>query len=358
MPANGSKTRLFLYGAYGYTGRLTAELAAARKLDIVLAGRDQGPLSELGERLSLSTRVVRLTDSHRLSEALKDIACVVHMAGPFALTFEPMLNACLATRTDYIDVTGEIEVFEAIWSRRAEIRNAGITAIPGAGFDVVPTDCLVTYVAGKLTHPSSILIALDGSQGVSQGTARTAIRQILKPALCRRSGIIVVLDDGSPRLIDFGDYKKLCIPVSWGDVATAFYSTGVGNITVYIRRPKLFLSGELLERLWRPLLRSRIGQSGLAGIVRMLPEGPSKNQKIVNRTRIVAEATDNSGRSVKAGLVTTDAYDFTAHSALAIATRIRALPSALGLVTPSQAFGADFVLTLPGCSRMDIPSIG
>jgi short subunit dehydrogenase-like uncharacterized protein len=121
MPATGTKTRLLLYGAYGYTGRLTAELAAARRLDIVLAGRNRGALSELGDRLGLRTRVIRLDDPKRLSDALKDIACVVHMAGPFAITSAPMLDACLATQTNYVDVTGEIEVFQAMWSRRGEI---------------------------------------------------------------------------------------------------------------------------------------------------------------------------------------------------------------------------------------------
>ena len=111
MPGRGSKTRFLLYGAYGYTGRLTAELAAAKKLDMVLAGRNQDALAGLGDRLNLPTRAVGLNDAKQLSEALKDVTCVVHMAGPFA-TFAPMLSACLATRTNYIDITGEIEVFE------------------------------------------------------------------------------------------------------------------------------------------------------------------------------------------------------------------------------------------------------
>jgi short subunit dehydrogenase-like uncharacterized protein len=257
------------------------------------------------------------------------------MAGPFAVTSGPMLDACLATQTNYIDVTGEIEVFQAMWSRRGEIQRVGITAIPGAGFDVVPTDCLAGYVAGRLERPTSLLIALSGMQSVSQGTMRTAIRQISKPVLCRREGTIVVLDDRSPHWIDFGSGEEPCVPVSWGDVATAFHSTGVGNITVYFRRTKLFRSADVLGKLFGPLIRSRFGQSGLAAMVRRLPEGPNHAERVLS---------------------TSDAYDFTAHSVLEIASRIDALPAALGLVTPFQAFGADFVLTLPGCSRMDIPS--
>src|SRR4051794_41795724 len=121
-------SRILLYGAYGYTGRLAAELAAAKKLDVVLAGRNKDALAGLGDRLSLPIRAVGLGNAEELSAAMTDIACVVHMAGPFAATSAPMLSACLATQTNYIDITGEIEVFEAMWSRQEEIKRAGITA--------------------------------------------------------------------------------------------------------------------------------------------------------------------------------------------------------------------------------------
>src|SRR4051812_3148162 len=204
MSAVDRKTRVLLYGAYGYTGRLTAELAAAKGLDVVLAGRSERPLVQLGERVHLPTRVVGLNDIGQLSRALTDIACVVHMAGPFATTWAPMLNACLATRTNYIDITGEIAVFEAMWSRKEEIDRSGITALPGGGFDVVPTDCLAAYVARKSTRPTALTLALRGLESASQGTLRTALREASKPALCRRSGAIVPLDDRSARWFDFG----------------------------------------------------------------------------------------------------------------------------------------------------------
>lgn len=356
MPGRGSKTRLLLYGAYGYTGRLAAELAAGKKLDVVLAGRNKDALAELGASLSLPTRVIGLDDTKQLSEALNDIACVVHMAGPFAITSAPMLNACLATQTNYVDITGEIEVFEAMWSREDEIQLAGITAVPGAGFDVVPTDCLAAYVASKLELPGSLVIALRGLESASQGTLRTAIRQVSKPVLCRRAGSIIALDDRSPRWIDFGSGVEPYVPVSWGDVATAFHSTGLGNITVYFRRTNLLRSANILGKVFGPLLRSRLGQRGLTAIVRSLPEGPGQAKRIDHHPTIWAEVIDGSGRSFKASLSTPDAYDFTANSALEIASRITTMPIPLGLTTPSLAFGADFVLSLPGCSRMDIPS--
>jgi short subunit dehydrogenase-like uncharacterized protein len=355
MPWNGTKPRFLLCGAYGYTGRLAAELAASKKFDVVLAGRNKDALARLGDRLRLPIRVVGLNDATQLSEALKDIACVVHMAGPFAITSAPMLNACLATQTNYVDITGEIEVFEAMWSRQETIQRARITAVPGAGFDVVPTDCLAGYVASKLERPVSLVVALRGLESASQGTLRTALRQVSKPVLCRRAGAIVALDDRSPRWINFGSGDEPCVPVSWGDVATAFHSTGVGNITVYLQRTRLLRSADIFGKLFGPLLGSRIGQSGLAAIVRHLPEGPSQPERSRHRSTIWAEAIDDSGKSFKASLFTPDAYDFATNSALEIASRIGSLPAPLGLVTPLQAFCADFVLSLPGCLRMDLP---
>ena len=356
MSAIPTKSRLLLYGAYGYTGRLTAELAAAKKLDVVLAGRNEEALLTLGKRVNLPIRVVGLNDTGRLSAALRDIACVVHMAGPFAATSAPMLNACLATRTNYIDITGEIEVFEALWSREEEIRRAGITVVPGAGFDVVPSDCLGGYVASKLKRPSTLVMALSGLQSASQGTLRTAIRQVSKPILCRRAGAIVPLQDRSPRSIDFGSGDEPCVPISWGDVATAFHSTGIPNITAYFRRTKLLRSAEIAGRLFGPLLRSRLGQRGLGAIVRRFPEGPTEGERSSHRAMIWAEANDGSGKSYTAILSTPDAYEFAANSALEISSRIISLPGPLGLATPFQAFGADFVLSLPGCFRTDIRS--
>ena len=158
--------------------------------------------------------------------------------------------------------------------------------------------------------------------------------------------------------MDFGSGLEPYVPVSWGDVATAFHSTGVGNITVYFRRTKLLRAADVLGKLFGGLLRSRLGQRALAAIVRSLPEGPGQEERINHRPVIFAEAIDHSGRSSKASLSTPDAYDFTANSALEIASRITTMPVALGLTTPSQAFGADFVLSLPGCSRVDIPMMG
>jgi short subunit dehydrogenase-like uncharacterized protein len=351
--SRASKTRTLIYGAYGYTGQLTAELAASRHVDVVLAGRNREALTQLGARLNLPTRVVGLDDAEALANALHDVRSVIHMAGPFALTAQPMLNACLTTQTNYVDITGEIAVFEAIWSRRAEIEHAGITAVPGSGFDVVPSDCVAAHVASRLERPSALVLAFRGLDSASRGTLQTAIRDVSTPVLCRRGGKIVPLEDRSPRSVDFGSGAEPCLPVSWGDVATAFYSTGADDITVYFRQTALLRSMAIAQRRFGRLLGSALVQRVLTAAIRRAPEGPTEPERRRHRTTVWAEAVDRHGRRVRSALSTHDPYEFTANSVLEITRRIHALSTSLGVVTPSQAFGAEFALAVPGCSRVD-----
>ena len=102
------KTKLLLYGAYGYTGQLAAERAVQRHVDLVLAGRNRAQLEPPGRRLYFTTRVADLSSSRELDSILTDIGCI-HMAGPFAETSARMLDACIRTKTNYIDITGEVD---------------------------------------------------------------------------------------------------------------------------------------------------------------------------------------------------------------------------------------------------------
>lgn len=349
-----AKTRILIYGAYGYTGRLTAGLAASRRIDVLLAGRNPQALTPLADRLHMPTRAVGLDHPGLLRDALADVACVVHMAGPFAATAAPMLDACLATRTHYVDITGEIAVFEAMWARRDEIGRAGVTVMPGSGFDIVPSDCLAAYTARRLRQPRTIVLAFRGLDAASRGTLQTAIREIASPVLCRRAGRIVPLDDPSPLAVDFGSGDEPCLPVSWGDVATAFYSTGAGDVTTYFRRTAMLRAATIAQKYFGRILGTAGARRALTALMRRAPDGPGEAERRTRRVTIWCEATDAESTRVRATLSTPDPYDLTAALALEAAQRIVRSP-ALGLTTPSHAFGVDFVLGFEGCTRRDVP---
>ena len=149
MAANSAPDKLLIYGATGYTGRLTAGRARAKGLTPVLAGRDAGRVQALAAELGFEGRAFALTDTRALHDALRDMACVLHMAGPFSRTSAPMLEACLEMGVHYVDITGEIQVFEQCAKADSRAKACGIMVLPGAGFEVVAGAALAHHRAGE-----------------------------------------------------------------------------------------------------------------------------------------------------------------------------------------------------------------
>ena len=96
-----------------------------------------------------------------------------------------------ANGAHYLDITGEIEVLEAVLARDDEARDAGIVLLPGSGFDVVPTDCLAAMVVERLPDASALEIAFRAGGGMSPGTARTAVEGMGSGGRARVDGRIV-----------------------------------------------------------------------------------------------------------------------------------------------------------------------
>src|SRR3954451_12448817 len=130
-----------IYGANGYTGELIAREAVRRGHRPILGGRNASTIDALARELGCESRLFGLDDSGGVAAALQNVALVLHCAAPFVLTSAPMVDACLRAGAHYLDITGEISVFEAIVRRDAEAKARGVTLLPGVGFDVVPTDC-------------------------------------------------------------------------------------------------------------------------------------------------------------------------------------------------------------------------
>jgi short subunit dehydrogenase-like uncharacterized protein len=350
--------RILIYGATGYTGRLVAAEAARRDLDVVLAGRNAKTLEEVATPLGFETRCVALEDSAALRDALGDIACVLHIAGPFSRTAAPMLDACLETGTHYLDVTGEIDVFEAIARRDSEARSAGILMLPGVGFDVVPSDCLAAHVAARVEEPRTLRIAIAGmGGGVSRGTAKTAIESLGDGLRIRRDGILTPLPSGSlVRDFDFGAGPARGVAMPWGDIATAFHSTGIPDIEVYF-----ILGGGVSRmlkatRLFAPLFRLAPVQDLLKSRIDKMPAGPDEKARSATTAVLLAEVEGPGDQLARARLETPSGYQLTYQAAVEIAMRVARGEAPTGYQTPSSAFGADLVLDLPGCRRMDIDS--
>src|SRR5262245_55464362 len=98
-----------IYGATGTTGRLVVESALAHGQRPILGGRDAAGVRALANQYGLEAAVVSLDDRAGLEAALRRSSRVLHIAGPFARTAARMLDACLATGTPYLDMSGEVE---------------------------------------------------------------------------------------------------------------------------------------------------------------------------------------------------------------------------------------------------------
>lgn len=345
-----------LYGAYGYTGRLLVEEAVTRGHQPVLAGRDAGKTAVLARQYNLDHVAFDLADSDKVRGVVADFDLVFHAAGPFIHTAEPMVQACLAGQAHYLDITGEIPVFEMTFSYDAHAREQGIALISGVGFDIVPTDCLASYVAARLPGATELEIAFWGMSGASAGTTKSMLEMMTKlpqGSMVRRDGRLVPIPLGEGgRQITFSNGKaRDVLPIPWGDLATAQHATGIPNVTAYmaIRLPRgaNWVTPTAVRALQFSPVR-RLAQKAVDWTVR----GPSETVRQTARSYIWACARDAVGNQKEAWLETMEAYRLTAVAGIRAVEHTLA-QSPTGALTPSLAFGADFVLELPDTQRLD-----
>lgn len=258
-----------IYGATGYTGRLIAEQAKREGLAPVLAGRDRYSLEAVGRELGLTTRAFSLDDPEAASRALDGVVVVAHCAGPFSATSAPMRAACLRTGCHYVDITGEVAVFEAAHAEDAVAREAGIVICPGVGFDVIPTDCVAACLKSALPSATHLALGFDSGSGPSKGTATTAVEGLATGGIVRADGRLRCVPFGyGQREVSFGGEAKHAMAIPWGDVATAWFSTGIPNIEVFVPVKRAYATGAWLLNPLRPLLGSRPVQRFLKEVTR------------------------------------------------------------------------------------------
>lgn len=346
--------RIMVYGATGYTGKLVARAAKARGLNPLLAGRNAAKLKAVAEPLGFEYRAFDLENSAALDAALLEVQAVLHIAGPFSQTSRPMLDACIRTKRHYLDITGEIDVLEACAARNAEAKAAGIVVLPGVGFDVVPSDCLAAHMKERMPDAVSLTLAIGGLEKMSRGTAKSSMESVGNPVRVRREGRIAVQWPPARRSFDFGNGARPAIAVGWGDVATAYHSTGIPEIAVYFEAMPQLEQMAKMGGAVRWLLSRKPMQSLLKLSANFLPEGPTDAERAEGQGILVGEAVNAKGEKVVSRLRTPEGYSLTAMTSLEIVRKILAGNAEPGFQTPSLALGADFILSIDGCSREDV----
>ncbi|MAF64123.1 MAG: saccharopine dehydrogenase [Planctomycetes bacterium] len=355
MGAPAIDSRLIVYGANGYTGRLVARVARERGFTPHLAGRDAAAVERVAEELELPWSAFGLDDPAALDAGLAGATAVLHCAGPFSRTWRAMSDACLRTGVHYLDVTGELVVFEGLAARDRAAREAGVTLLPGVGFDVVPSDCLAAHLARRLPEATALTLAFQATGGVSHGTATTLVENMGASGFVRRGGRIVSVPAGSlTRSVDFGHGPRPAVAIPWGDVSTAFHTTGIGDIEVYVAAGRGAIWGMKLGRHLGPLLRSAAVRRFFQRRIDARPAGPDDAARGRGRTLLWGQARTDDGRSVAARIEAPEGYTLTADAGLTIAAKLLGGDVQTGFHTPAGLFGPDLIAELEGVRRTDL----
>lgn len=342
-----------IYGAYGYTGQLITELAVSKGLKPLLAGRSEQKLSALANSHDLPYKVVDVNNLDKLDEVIDGYTLILNCAGPFSETAQHVIQYCIAKQLHYTDITGEISVFEMAKAfGKAAVEN-NIMIMPGTGFDVVPTDCLAKYLSEQLPDAAELELAFKGVGGTSHGTSITMISGMDKGGAIRKNGKIQSVPNAyEVKQFDFDRPGLTAVTIPWGDVSTAYHSTEIPNIKVFMA-----MSPKTIQRLkWTNHLKCILGMSVVQNFLKSQVKagGPSEAVRANANSYIVGQVSNENGVTKMARLKTIEAYTLTAESALLIAEKIIGGNFKVGYQTPSSAYGYQLVLEIRGTELNDV----
>jgi short subunit dehydrogenase-like uncharacterized protein len=323
---------ILIYGATGYTGKLASLQARETQLSFEIAGRNPEQIAKLAVQLDVPFRVFSLDDPVAVHAGLAGVTAVLNCAGPFASTARPLMEACITSGVHYLDVTAEYWVYALAESLSERAVAAGVMLLPGVGWHVVPSDCLALYVAAKVAQPQSLRIAFQVADTMSRGSAATVGEMRGVGLLVRADGIIVAKPDAAPERFDFGAGPVDSVPVSFGDLVTAWKSTGIPNISMFVNMKKSVLP------------------TGVAAVA----EGPSREERMANPASFVVEVTGIDGTVERARIDTVNGYTYTPMVAIEALRLLVAGQAKFGFQTPATVFGAKFAASIADTRVIDM----
>jgi short subunit dehydrogenase-like uncharacterized protein len=348
-----------IYGANGYCGRRLARFARDHGFSPLLAGRSKTALEALAGELQLPWRTFDLADRHATTAALAGMKLVMNCAGPFAATSRPMILACLEARAHYLDINGEIEVFIEAEHQGAAARKAGIVVCPGVGFDVVPTDCVAAVLKEALPEATHLALGFAAPSTMSPGSAKTITETLKFGCRVRENGALLAIPFGSDRRrIDFAEGEALGVAISWGDVACAYFTTGIPNIRFYLRMSAAVASISKATNALMPLLRMKPVERALGRLAHRLNHGPSEQEFSHAVSFIWGEARAPGGKTVAARLTTSSPYRLTLDAQMMALRHVLEERPVGDFYTPSRLLGRRAVERLPGSGKIRLSPNG
>lgn len=338
-----------IYGATGYTGKLICEKLKNYKLRPIIAGRNEKKVIRLADLHGLRYRVFDLTSTDTIENAIDDIDFVLNIAGPIWNQINLLVESCIKKRKHYLDLVAS----EYLETYDQQAQENGVMLLPGIGFAVVPSDCLSGYLVEKISDANKLTLFLSGLNTVSRGTARGGFEIFKTGIRHRKNGVLTQVKDFSKRVVDFGEDRKACVPMTWGDVLTAYHSFGIKNIETYFEATKFRKQFIFAMKYLRPLFASPFIQNKLLKMVDKWPEGPSEEKRNTEKNIFIGIVENDKGDTVSAKITTPEGYKTTYLTTLKAVEEVIAGKIKPGIQTPYTLFGYQFIHGIEGCILED-----
>lgn len=348
------KQQIIIYGSYGYTGELIVEESLSKNLTVLLAGRNEQRLKIQSEKTGYPYKTIDLNNHTALVELLTQGEVLLNAAGPFIHTAPQMVEACLEAKTHYLDINGDIKVFELIKTFDYKAKYAGIMLMSGTGFDVVPTDCMAVKLKSKMPDAISLKIAFATiGGGVSHGTATTVASRLGEKSFRREDGKLVPVVFGKNGMwLEFGEKRLFFMSIPWGDISTAYVSTGIPNIESFIGIPPKVYRLLKFQGLINWLLRTKLIRKLIQNRIDSKPAGPNFEERKNAYTLVWAEVSNQKGETLEARLQTPEGYGLTATSSLLIAEKVLGSNYKPGFQTPAMVYGENLIFEIEGVKEI------
>ncbi|KKC27923.1 membrane protein [Sphingomonas sp. SRS2] len=327
-------TKLMIYGAAGYTGRMVSSHAEALGLNFVIAGRPQNEvrLAALAGELGVQYRLFTVDDLAADRSALDDITVLLNCAGPFLRTAEPLMRACIAAGVHYLDIAAELDSYRLAETLDDDAKAASVMLLPGSGGSVAMLGSLASHAAKRVDTPVMLSIALHVAGGFSRGSAVSASANLSPETLHRIDGSLIGRSPDEVRDFDFGSGPATSFPVTLPDLVTIWRATNIPNIETFLHvTDGAFPDGDLAA----------------------MPDGPTREQRDANRFHAAVEVTGADGTMVRSVLDTVNGYTFTAIAAAEAARRVLRGEARGGFQTPVGLFGHGFAETIADTTIID-----
>jgi short subunit dehydrogenase-like uncharacterized protein len=364
--------RIVLFGATGYTGRLTAEAMVERGMRPVLAARSRDKLDALADELGggLETRTADVGDPPSVATLVERGDVLVTTVGPFARWGQPAAAAATTKGAHYIDSTGEAPFIREVFERYGPAaERSGVGMLTATGYDWVPGNlagALALERAGELATRVDLGYYFTGSgSSPSGGTQATLIEGMTAPAFRFADGRVQT-ERGAKRMRSFqvGSKERPAVSVGSSEHFTLpRLAPRLREVNAYLgwfgpasRGMQAMSIGLSLgtkvpgvERLWETAIgRFARGSTG----------GPDAEARSKSGSHIVAIAYDAAGRTLSEVHVEgVNGYTFTGRMLAWAAERTaNGGLKGSGALGPVEAFGLEALVG--GCAEAGIVEAG